>query len=79
MNLKINDCTFIENEAPLGGAVQLCGFNIEFDNCKFNDNYASTYGGALNMEATTVTLKNSFLNGNIAEIDGGAVFTKGKN
>ncbi|WP_295113012.1 hypothetical protein [uncultured Methanobrevibacter sp.] len=79
MVLKIKDCTFIENEAPLGGAVQLCGSNIEIDNSIFNDNYASTYGGAINMEATTVTLKESSFKGNIAEINGGAVFTKGKN
>ena len=79
MVLNIVDCKFVENEAPLGGAVQLIGSNIGIDNSVFKDNHAFSNGGAINMEAITVTLKNSYLAGNIAESDGGAVFIKGKN
>lgn len=78
MDLKIFNSIFNENEAPLGGAVQIMGLNILLDNCSFNNNHASKNGGAANMAAEHVVLNNSVLVGNVAEVDGGAVFIKGE-
>ena len=79
MDLNIKNCVFNENEAPLGGAVQLVGTNIKIEKSSFNDNHAFKNGGAANMEALSVVLTECSLNGNIAEVDGGAVFINGEN
>ncbi|MDO5860651.1 hypothetical protein [Methanobrevibacter sp.] len=79
MVLNIVNCTFKNNNAPLGGAAQLNGRNIEIDDCNFYNNHASKNGGAINTDALTVVVKDSSFKGNIAEKDGGAVFIKGKN
>lgn len=55
MVLNISNCVFFRNSAPLGGAVQLIGYNILIDNSTFNANHASIDGGAINMEAITVS------------------------
>ena len=77
MNLNITDSVFKGNQAPLGGAAKLDGFNIRFERSTFDDNFASEYGGAVNIEAENVEIINCEFNRNIANIDGGAVFIKG--
>ncbi len=79
MNLHIYDSNFNDNEAPLGGAIQLVGKNIEILNSNLNDNHASLNGGGINIAANTVTIDECSLKGNIAEVDGGAVYITGKN
>ena len=77
-NLKIENCFFKANNAPIGGAVQLMGENIKISKCDFNDNRASQTGGAINIDAGTVNMANLNFNRNVANIDGGAVFINGK-
>ena len=77
MDLNFTDSVFKGNNAPLGGAVKLDGFNIKFERTIFDDNFASEYGGAINIEAIDVKIIDSTFNRNIANIDGGAVFIKG--
>uniref|UniRef100_UPI00386AB250 hypothetical protein n=1 Tax=Methanobrevibacter sp. TaxID=66852 RepID=UPI00386AB250 len=77
-NLKIENCNFEGNDAPLGGAVQLLSQNIMINNCNFNNNNASEDGGAININAETVNIENSKFNRNVANVDGGAVFINGK-
>ncbi|WP_220607851.1 DUF11 domain-containing protein [Methanobrevibacter oralis] len=79
MNLNVNNCIFECNKAPLGGAVQLCGLNVNMNNNTFNRNKASKNGGAINIEATTVKIDKSRFNNNIANVNGGAIFIIGNN
>ena len=79
MDLRIVDCNFDGNHAPLGGAIQAKGLNILIDDSNFNNNYVTNYGGAVNVEAEDVTIKNTNFNSNTANINGGAVYIKGKN
>ncbi len=77
-DLKVDNCNFQGNDAPLGGAVQLLSQNISITKCNFNSNNASKNGGAININAETVNIVDSTFNQNIASIDGGAVFINGK-
>ena len=77
MNLKVIDCDFKKNNAPLGGAAQLKGENIEIVNSKFNENVASVNGGAINIVARTVTLNHDNFTRNVANVNGGAVYING--
>ena len=79
MDLDVVDCIFKGNHAPIGGAIQLNGMNINVDDCEFNDNNASEYGGAVCINAQTVNISDSSFNDNVANIDGGAVFVNGTN
>ena len=79
MEMEINNCYFEGNDAPLGGAIQAMGLNIDIINSEFYENHANTYGGALNIEAVDVRVYDSEFRGNIAEVDGGAINTKGSN
>ena len=77
MNLKIEGSRFEGNAAPIGGAVQLIGENVDINDSEFKNNTASQNGGAININAISVNIKNSSFEGNIANIDGGAVFING--
>ena len=77
MSLNIVNCNFDGNTAPLGGAIQAKGLNIQIDDSIFKRNYATKYGGAVNIEAEDVTIKDSIFNSNKANINGGAVYIKG--
>ena len=77
MNLKIEESRFEGNTAPIGGAVQLIGENVDISDSEFKNNTASQNGGAININAISVNIKNSSFEGNIANIDGGAVFING--
>lgn len=78
LDLTIVNSTFSGNDAPLGGAIQLIGNNINLEKLILNDNHASVDGGAINIEARSVVVTNSSFESNIAEVDGGAIFIKGK-
>ena len=78
MDLKVQNCSFEGNVAPIGGAVQLIGKNIDIIKCNFDDNNASQTGGAININAESVSVSDSSFNHNIANVDGGAVFIKGE-
>ena len=46
----LNDCTFTENKALFGGAVNASG-TLNVNGCRFEDNYASGNAGAISMGA----------------------------
>ena len=77
MYLNVINCDFNDNNAPLGGAAQLKGENIEIVNSRFNDNVASVNGGAINIVARTVTLNHDNFIRNVANVNGGAVYING--
>lgn len=74
MYLNVINCDFNDNNAPLGGAAQLKGENIEIVNSRFNDNVASVNGGAINIVARTVTLNHDNFIRNVTNVNGGAVY-----
>ena len=78
MVLTIANCDFEGNTAPLGGAVQASGLNVNIFDSNFKDNYATDYGGAVNIVATNVKVENSNFTKNSVGIDGGAIFIKGQ-
>jgi uncharacterized repeat protein (TIGR01451 family) len=79
MDLDVVQCDFNGNDAPIGGAIQLKGMNVNVKDCKFNNNTASKYGGAVCINAKTVNIDDSSFDNNIANINGGAVFINGTN
>lgn len=79
MELKVVDCNFDGNTAPMGGAIQANGLNILIDNSNFKNNLVTKNGGAVYVRAEDVTIKNSVFNSNKANVDGGAVYIEGKN
>lgn len=78
MDLKIIDCDFYGNSAPMGGAVQAKGINILIDDSNFKNNHVTERGGAIYIEAEDVSIKDSNFNSNEANINGGAIFINGK-
>lgn len=79
MVLYIDNCNFEGNTAPLGGAIQARGLNVNVLDCNFKNNEVSQYGGAINIIADDVNIKNSIFNFNVAKINGGAVYINGAN
>ncbi len=79
MDLDVVQCTFDGNTAPIGGAIQLNGMNVNVKDCKLNNNSVSKYGGAVCINAKTVNIDDSSFDNNIANINGGAVFINGTN
>lgn len=77
MELIVVNCNFEQNNAPLGGAVQLKGKNIEIHKSIFNKNIAAINGGAINIIAKTVTVDDVEFNKNIANVNGGAIYING--
>lgn len=66
-NLKIKGITFQNGRQVgyiLGGAIFFAGNTLEIDSCKFIDNQAGSAGGAVACRAQTVTIKNSYFQGN---------------
>ena len=82
----IANCWFIGNSAPTGGvpfhrlgsggAIFSDG-NLTIDNCRFENNTASGFGGALNVNTGTVTVRNSTFDGNSAGFGGAIRMTNG--
>ncbi len=82
------NCIFKDNYAGKGGAVynmvmeywnptgtSLIGDAPSFENCTFNNNYASGRGGAVNNDfSTSTTFTNCVFSNNICDSKGGAVY-----
>ena len=79
MELRVANCNFEGNEAPMGGAIQANGLNIIIENSNFKNNNVSEKGGAIYGRAEDVTIKDSTFNSNYACVDGGAIYIQGKN
>ncbi len=81
--LNINDCVFTNNSATGyafsdGGAV-FSGSPVTVVNTRFEDNRASSQGGALNVNAELVVIDSSFINNSLYQTSsytpfGGAIF-----
>jgi CSLREA domain-containing protein len=86
-NTTLTNCNFIGNRAPTGGApffrvgsggaIHSDG-NLTIDNCRFENNTATGFGGALNLNGagTLVTIRNSTLAGNSAGFGGAIRMTR---
>ncbi|MDO5832373.1 MAG: hypothetical protein Q4Q14_05980 [Methanobrevibacter sp.] len=46
-DLRLSDCIFINNDAGYGGAVYCSESGLDCSNCKFSNNHAEGYGGAI--------------------------------
>ena len=79
MKFGVYNCDFSGNTAPIGGAIQAKGMNIDIVDSNFKDNRVTEYGGAINIEAEDVNVKNSLFRSNIANVDGGAIYVIGTN
>jgi hypothetical protein len=81
---KLRNCIFLNNKATLqhgirkgeGGALYLYD-NVEVSNCIIVSDTAESYGGAIYIDerATDVKVLNTTIYGNIAYVDGGAIYT----
>ena len=71
----IKNTTFTGNHAVDGGAIYASADsgNANVTNTTFNSNYATNNGGAINLQASTVTLNDTHFNYNSAK-NGGAVY-----
>lgn len=66
-DLKISRLTFQNGRQVgylLGGGLYFAGNTLEIDSCKFIDNQAGSSGGAIAARAKSVTVKNSYFQGN---------------
>ena len=76
-NGKMENCTFINNDASYGGAVDWTGINGLLINCTFINNSAER-GGGLYWYGIEGTIGNCIFFNNTAEI-GGAAYVTGRN
>ena len=75
-NGKMENCTFINNDASYGGAVDWTGINGFLNNCTFINNSAEN-GGGVYWYGIEGTIANCIFFNNTAEI-GGAVYITGR-
>ena len=82
--IRLLNCSFIDNIATWSGVLEMATGTLFASNCIFNDNYASSFGGAMRIGYWTTssvdtsitiqaTIKNCTMNRNTAYWDGGAV------
>ena len=83
-DLTISNCTFLENSAVSGGAIENSGTasQLQITNCQFGDGIAAdansaSAGGAIGNFQGQVIASGSTFNGNTATISGGAIDNAG--
>lgn len=74
-NINLNNCTFSNNTAELGGAIYIKDGVLNIRNSLFTDNTASLFGGAITAISSTVTMDNVTLRNNKAKYYGGAIYS----
>jgi predicted outer membrane repeat protein len=74
--LTLTDCTFDGNAAQEGGAVAFAAEKASITRCVFRNNWALTLGGALEDEATPLTLDRCTFTGNRAGSGGAAYVSR---
>ena len=74
--VNLTNCTFKDNYAEYGGAIYLESGNLYLNDCKFINNTAHNYGGAIFVDNTTslIIITTSFTN-NKANLTAGAVYS----
>lgn len=81
-NAYLTNCTFINNNADIGGAIYLNGGILEVNDCVFINNTAHNYGGAIACDnsllfKSKVSIKKSkFVNDSAVDSAGGAIYLK---
>lgn len=76
--VNLTNCTFKDNYAEYGGAIYLESGNLYLNDCKFINNTAHNYGGAIALEYDSkVTIKKSeFINNYAQNNAGGAIYLR---
>lgn len=72
----ISDCEIIQNETQLegnGGGIYATGCNLHIADCRINGNYSFWEGGAIAASYSEVTIENTDIQNNTADIDGGGI------
>lgn len=81
LNITISDCTFTGNEATTGGgAVFIAGSYATVQNCKFSDNFAKSYAGALQFNYNSVNcsvINSAFYYNYVTNSEAGAISDSG--
>ena len=72
LNIKINNCTFINNTAHDGGAIASYGANTTVTNSEFYNNSAK-YNGAIYINSENGKITNSNFENNYANVSAGAI------
>lgn len=75
-SIEVEDSTFINNKASIGGVFSLQGRAKVFRS-QFEVNYADYYGAVIGMGNTSVELHESLFENNASRLAGGAVYCKG--
>ena len=77
-NVYLDNCTFLNNTAEYGGAIYMCGGNLQVKNSIFLDNFAYNFGGAIASEqnAKLNIEKSAFINSKSLNDAGGAIYIK---
>ncbi len=74
-NLKINNCTFSENNGHYGGAIRNSKSNPRIENCTFTENAATLPGGGMyNTDNSMPILINCTFSRNKANSPGGGIY-----
>ena len=74
--VTLDNCTFSQNSAKLGGAVYLNEGNLNIKNSLFTDNYAEDSGGAIYCDNVSVSISNTkFINNRALNDAGGAIYS----
>ena len=85
LKISLTNCTFSNNKADYGGAIYVSDGTLTVEKCRFINNIANTYGGAivcLSQSSTKakLTIKNSvFINDSALNSAGGAIYLKAAN
>ena len=76
-NVVLDNCTFSQNSAQYGGAINMKSGNLNIKNSLFINNHADYYGGAIACENVEVTISNSrFISNQAINDAGGAIYLK---
>lgn len=78
-NLKIINCSFVNNFARYGGAIASFGENVSIINCQFSSNTAEYSGGAVELDGNNNYLSECIFKNNGAGHVGSAVAWVGSN
>ena len=81
INLDLRNCSFINNSADFGGAINMVGGCLIVDNCSFTGNTANNYAGAIAVESDTYLhiTDSRFENNNALADAGGAIYIRDSN
>jgi len=74
-SLRVEHCTFSDNQAITGGAVYSAGESLVIDDCRFTGNAAKD-GGALYVGYGEIRITDTDISGNTAEDDGGGIYAE---